>query len=260
MEPVDDVFLAVLDGAGLQRAHVAAAAGFGEGEAAANLAAGQAGEESLLLLRCAVVGKHVGKDVVGAQGPGERHVTLADFLENHGKGGVVQAHPAEFLRHVDAEQAQFLHLVNEVVGYGIVGVVFCGDRLYFLAHEIAHHADDLGTGFEWSLSNWSLGDGGCLANGGHGGGSWYLACCDNWRSVYPSPKGGATQMYPFPIRPRRLALTTTTPPEPNVLTRSLPGEADPFQLFNAKWVRVRWILPHPYPLCDGSRPWQTTIH
>ena len=100
---VDDVLLAVLDGAGLQGAHVAAAARLGEGQAAAHLPAGETRQEPVPLLLGAVVGEHVGQDVVGAQRAGERHVALADLLEDHGEGGVVQPHAAVFFGHVDAE-------------------------------------------------------------------------------------------------------------------------------------------------------------
>ena len=161
---VDHVLLAVLDGAGLQRADVAAAARLGEGQAAAHLPAGQARQELVPLLLGAVVGEHVGQDVVGAQRAGERHVAFADLLEDHGEGGVVQPHAAVLFRHVDAEQPQLLHLVDELVGDGVVGVVVGGGRLHLAADEVPHHADDLVAGLDWSL-----GYGGRLGNRGHGG-------------------------------------------------------------------------------------------
>ena len=107
---------------------------------------GQVGQELLLLLLGAVVGEHVGEDVVGADGPAEAHQPLAELFENVGEGGVVQPHPAVFLGHGDAEQAQFLHLVDQVMGDPVFPVQLAGHRLHFPAHEVAHQADDLGPG------------------------------------------------------------------------------------------------------------------
>ena len=140
---VDDVFLAVLDRASLQGAYVAAAPRLSQRQPAANFTAGEARQETLLLFRRAVVSQDVGEDMVSAQRPGQRHVSLANLFEYHREGGVVQPHPAKLLGDVDAEQAQLLHLVDEIVGHGVVGVMFGGDRFDLLAYEIAHHADDL---------------------------------------------------------------------------------------------------------------------
>ena len=96
-----------------------------------------------------------------AQRPGQCHVTLADFLENHGKGCIVEAHAAVFFGNRDTKQSQLFHLVNEVVRNSIFGVVLSGHRFHFVAHKVAHHADNLSAGFQW-------GRGDC----GHGG-----SCC-----------------------------------------------------------------------------------
>ena len=102
---VDDVFLAVLGGRGLQVGDIRAAAGLRQRQPAPLLARGQVGQEPLLLLLGAVVGQRVGQDVMGADGPAEAHQPHAQFLENGGEGGVVQPQPAVLLRHGDAEQS-----------------------------------------------------------------------------------------------------------------------------------------------------------
>ena len=50
------------------------------------------------------MGEDVGHDVVGANGAADAHEALAELLENHGEGGVIQTHAAVLFRHGDAEQ------------------------------------------------------------------------------------------------------------------------------------------------------------
>ena len=123
------------------------------------------------------MGEHVGQDVVGAQRAGEGHVPLADLLEDHGEGGVVEAHAAVLFGHVDAEQPELLHLVDELVGNGVVGVVVGGGGLDLAADEVAHHADDLVAGFLGGLGNRDHG-GSCAVPEQRNGWGYRIRTCD----------------------------------------------------------------------------------
>ena len=142
---VDDIFLAVLRGRGLQVSHVGAAARLRQRQPAPLLAGGQVGQEPLLLLLGAVVGQRIGQDVMGADSSAETHQPHAQFLEDAGEGGIVQPQPAILLRHGDAEQPQLLHLVNEVMRHPVLPVQLGGHRLHLAPHEIAHQGHNLGT-------------------------------------------------------------------------------------------------------------------
>ena len=93
------------------------------------------------------MGQHVGQYVMGPDGAAQAHQSHAQFLENAGEGGVVKAQPTVLLGHGDAEQPQFLHLVDQVVRHPVFAVQLGSHRLHLAAHEIAHQRDDLGTGF-----------------------------------------------------------------------------------------------------------------
>ena len=150
---VDHVFLTVFVGGGFQRGHVAAATGLGEGKPSPFAAGGQVGKKPLLLFLGAVVGQHVGEDVVGADGPGQAHEALAYLLEYGGEGGVVQPKAAVLFGHGDAEEAHLLHLVDQVVGDDVLFIQVGRHRLHVTAYELPDHVDDLSAGFLWGCGN-----------------------------------------------------------------------------------------------------------
>ena len=94
---VDDVLFTIFHGGGLQVCHVGAATGLGQGQPPPFLARRQVWKKAVLLLFGAVVGEHVGEDVVGTDGPTYAHEALAELLEDGGEGGVVQAQSTVFL-------------------------------------------------------------------------------------------------------------------------------------------------------------------
>ena len=144
---VDDILLAILVSGNLQVSHVGSPARLGEGQAAPLATGSQVGQEMTLLLLGAVVSQHVGHYVVGADGPGDAHKRLAHFLENEGKGGVVQPHAAILFRHRNAEKPQFFHLVNQVQGNRVVPVQLGSNRLHLPADKILDQVDNLAAGF-----------------------------------------------------------------------------------------------------------------
>ena len=88
---------------------------------------------------------------MGAQHAGNAHPTLGEFLEDHREGGVVETQAAVLLRHGDAEQPQFRHLLDEPVGVGVVPVVGGGLGRNLPPDELPHEGQYLVC---WSL--WAL--------------------------------------------------------------------------------------------------------
>ena len=148
---VQDVLLAVLHGGRAYALHVAAGVRLGEAEAAAHLARCQARKEPLLLLLRAARGHNVRENVVGADDSADAHPALAQFLEYHGEGGVVQPHPAVLLGDGDAEQPHFAHRRHKLVRVDVLVVVPVRDRLDLAPDEVPDHVDYLPADFRRSV-------------------------------------------------------------------------------------------------------------
>ena len=84
---------------------------------------------------------------MGTDRAAEAHEAFADFLENHGEGGVVQTHAAIFFRDRNAEQAQLFHGVYQFVLRLVVPVLLGGHGLNIAAHKLPHHVYNLSSGF-----------------------------------------------------------------------------------------------------------------
>ena len=151
LSSVDHVLVPVTCRDGLNGGNVAAGVGFRQAQRASNFAAGHAGKPPALLLLRAEVRQHVRHDGVGAQNAGDAHPSLRKFLEDHGEGGMVQAQPAILLRHCDAEKSQRLHLLDKLMGKGVVPVMDGGLLRYLPAYEFPHKGQNL---VGWSL--WTL--------------------------------------------------------------------------------------------------------
>src|SRR5699024_2579976 len=94
----------------------------------------------LLLLVAKVVDGRGAQTDAGLQGDGDRLVDLGELLEGDAQGEVVAAHAAVLLGERQAEQAHLAHLLDDLVGEGVVAVVLVGDGVDDPVGEVA---DDL---------------------------------------------------------------------------------------------------------------------
>ena len=126
---VDDVVIAVPDRAGGDGLEIGAAVRFGQGDGAPELAAGEAGKVALLLPVGAEAFDHRRHDQMGVEDAGDGHPRRRDPLDDPGVGHGAEAQPAIFRRHGGAEQAEFLHLLDDFAWIGVGGLELMGDGL-----------------------------------------------------------------------------------------------------------------------------------
>ena len=149
--PVQHVDVAIAPGPGLHRGGVGARVRLGEGEGSDDLAGGDAGEVAGLLLVVAEHDQPLAADPhVGAEGGAEGR-RGAPQLQRH-QAFVLhgQAKAAVFLGNRQPEQAKLLHLLDHVVGNGVVGRHLGFQGTQPLGNEPPHALDQLVAGFRSS--------------------------------------------------------------------------------------------------------------
>ena len=140
---VDDVLAVVAHRARPDRLHVGAAAGLAHRVATVVLAGRQPRQEPLLLLVGAEVLDEVRDQEVGVDHPGDRHPAAGDLLEDARVGLHVQTRAAPLLVDGEAEEAQLLHLPDDLLGVGVVVLEVVGDGDDLAIDEVAHQRDDV---------------------------------------------------------------------------------------------------------------------
>lgn len=133
-------------------------------ERAAHLAQRHPGQEVVLLLLRAVLLEHVRHDEVRVDDAGDRHPAAGDLLdaERVGEEGLAQA-PVLLGDH-QAEQAQLLEAVDDLLGVLVAVLQLGRDRDDLLVHEVANGGEDLLL---------DVGETGGLGESRHG----YFSCC-----------------------------------------------------------------------------------
>jgi hypothetical protein len=111
---VDQVVLALAHGARPDRLQVGAGVGLGQRQPAPELAGRKAGQEGLLLGAGAEALDDLGHDQMGVEVAGQRDPDLGDHGDDPGIGQRRQAEPAMFGRNGRAEQAERLHLLDQL--------------------------------------------------------------------------------------------------------------------------------------------------
>ena len=90
------------------------------------------------------VHRHRAERHPGLEGDGHRLVDLAELLQGQAQGEVVPAHAAVLLGEGQPEQTHLAHLLDHLVGEGVVVVVLGGDGRDHLAGEVPDGVDELG--------------------------------------------------------------------------------------------------------------------
>jgi len=181
---VEDVIIAVPRSGGADRLRVGASVGFGDGEAALQLACRQAGQEAVLLFLGAVFVDDPAVDHVGVDDPGEPHPAARDLLDHGGVGLEGEAEAAVRLGKGDAEDAHLAH-VGVDLGRELAGVFeLGGDGNDLLIDPAADIARDFDAGFAVSRDNLPH-----IRNAGHSSTSCLVLCRQFTRAREPLKRG-----------------------------------------------------------------------
>ncbi len=142
LRAVDDVRVAVAPRRRRDRLQVGARVRFREADAGARFALREPRQETLLLIRGAVLRQHVAEHEVRAEDAREAHPPARQLLEDDGEGGVVDVAAAVLLGDVEAEQAQRLHRLDERVRVLVAVFHARGNRDHFAIDELADRPRD----------------------------------------------------------------------------------------------------------------------
>ena len=134
---VDDVFIAVAPGPGLDALEIGAGIGLGEGDPGAALAGGQLGKVPLPLLLGAVAGDHRTRQRMTAEDAGDAHPAPRDLLEHQRHRHDVDVQATVLLGHGESEQPHLLHLVDDLAGIAAFLLPLPGHRANLLVDELA---------------------------------------------------------------------------------------------------------------------------
>ena len=135
--------VAVAPGAGLQRGGVGAGLGLGQGEAADPFAAGEPGQEALLLFRRPEFHDGAAGDrIMHADDGRAGAVARRDFLQHAGIGDRANVEAAKFLRRGHAQKTKFAHRLEFIGGEAMLAVAIGRSRRQLVAGETPRHVPD----------------------------------------------------------------------------------------------------------------------
>jgi len=136
---VDDVFVALLDGFGLERSGVGAGLRFGERVAADFFAAREGDEEFLFLLDGAEAMNRIAvKRILDGEDDAGGSAGARDFFDDDGVGDVIEAGAAFGFGDGDSGEAEFGGFMEKFAREFSGLVVFAGERLYLRFREFAN--------------------------------------------------------------------------------------------------------------------------
>ena len=140
---VDDVVVAVAPRRHADRLQVGAGVGLGQRQAAADLAAGELGQPLRLLRRRAELLDRQRQHQVRVEDAGDRHPHARDLHDDLGVGPGRQAEAAVLGADRGAEQAEPLHLLDDLGRIEVGVVVFLDDGLHVLLEPALDGAKEL---------------------------------------------------------------------------------------------------------------------
>src|ERR1035441_4667207 len=139
---VDHVVVTVATGRRAHRLEVGAAAGLGERHRAPDLPGRHLREQPLTLLLGAELSDELGDDAVPAHRSGQAHPAARELGGDVDVAPGGDRSPAVFLRDGRPEDAELLHLVNELLRV-LVGVLqLADDRAHLIVDKLADSRDD----------------------------------------------------------------------------------------------------------------------
>lgn len=130
------------DGPGAHRLEVGSAAGFGERHGGAQLAGGQSRQIGGLLLVRAELPDEVRDDGVAAHRSGQGHPAAGQLLRDEGEAAGGDVHAAVLGGGEQAEDAELLHLLDELFGIGVGVLQFLYGGLHLGVDEVGDDLDD----------------------------------------------------------------------------------------------------------------------
>ena len=142
LSPVDHVMVAVTARGGADGLQVRAAARLGQRHGGPDLPGAHARQIALLLLIGAVVEEQLGHHGVAAHRTGQAHPAAGQFLGDQRITRRADPGRAPRLRDGQAEDAELLHLPDELARVGVVVLELAGDRLDVAVHELADQVHD----------------------------------------------------------------------------------------------------------------------
>src|SRR3954465_15535150 len=130
-------------GVGPHRLQVAAATGLGERHRGPESTVGHPVEMRRPLLLGAVGGDQVGDHRVPADRAGEAHPAARELLGDPGEAGRADRAPAVLLGDEEAEEAELLHLLDEVLGVPVGVLELTDPRADLVVHEVGDDGHEL---------------------------------------------------------------------------------------------------------------------
>ena len=135
-----DVFVALLDGFGLECGGVGAGLWFGEGVAADFFAARERDEELLFLFDGAEAVNGIAVErILDGEDDSRGSAGAGDFFDDDGVGDVIEAGAAFGFGDGDTGEAEFGGFAEKFAGEFSGLVVFAGERFYFGVRRIRGH-------------------------------------------------------------------------------------------------------------------------
>ena len=140
---VDDVFVAVAAGDGLDRLGVGARVWLGDAQRAADLGLDEAGQEGLLLRFGSVLADRIANEHMGVDDSGEAHPAARQLHADARVGLERKVEATVLLRDLDPKQAHLRHALDECVGVFVGVLVVARHGLHFAVDPGADVGDDL---------------------------------------------------------------------------------------------------------------------